>query len=63
MGKDERERCADRLEMALEMFEFGLEIKKQQFRRNQPGLSEAEIDTLVERWLVDQPIGAGVEAA
>lgn len=56
MSNDERELCSDRLELALEMFEFGLDVKRCQFRRNEPTLGEDEIDRLVVEWLVDRPI-------
>jgi hypothetical protein len=49
------EAAAARLRAALEMFETGVEMKRQTIRRNNPGLTELEIDARVRAWLAERP--------
>jgi len=49
------EAAAARLRAALEMFEPGVEIVRQSFRRNHPDLTEPEIEAKVRAWLMDRP--------
>jgi hypothetical protein len=41
--------------MALSLFEFGLELYRTRLRNEQPELSDAEIDTVIARWLARRP--------
>jgi len=49
------EAAAARLRAALEMFETGVEMMRQTIRRNNPGLTELEIDARVRAWLMERP--------
>lgn len=42
---------AKRLQSALEMHEFGVQLYRQRMRRERPEASSTEIDGLVRRWL------------
>jgi hypothetical protein len=44
-----------RMRLALEMFEAGVTLMRQNLRRRNPGLGEAEIEVLLGRWLQDRP--------
>jgi signal transduction histidine kinase len=52
---DARDQAADRLRAALEMFETGLQMMRQNLRRNHPSLSDAEIEERVTAWLRERP--------
>lgn len=47
-----RAAAAARLRTTLELSDFGRAMKRQQLRRDHPGLDEAEIDRLFLRWLL-----------
>ena len=47
--------AADRSRAALAMFETGVKIKRQTLRRENPGLTELEIDARVRAWLSERP--------
>jgi signal transduction histidine kinase len=49
------EAAAARLRAALEMFETGVEMKRQTIRRNHPDLTEPEVDARVRAWLAERP--------
>lgn len=49
------EAAAARLRVALELFETGVEMKRQKLRRDHPGLSEHEIEARVAAWLRERP--------
>lgn len=42
---------AERLQSALEMHEFGVQLYRQRMRRERPEANSVEIDGLVRRWL------------
>jgi hypothetical protein len=52
-----REKCeaAQRLQTALEMFELGESIMRQNLRRADPGASEEDIDARLQAWLLERP--------
>jgi len=52
---DAHDQAADRLRAALEMFETGLQMMRQNLRRNHPSLSDAEIEERVTAWLRERP--------
>jgi hypothetical protein len=52
---DARDQAAARLRAALEMFETGLQMMRQNLRRNHPSLSDAEIEERVTAWLRERP--------
>ena len=59
------ETVAERLRLTLELWEFGVEVKAAQLRRQHPGASAAEIERMVDDWLAERPgaehgDGAGV---
>ena len=61
MASDE-ETPADRLEAALEMWEDGVCIMRENLRRRMPDASEAAIEDALHAWLRDRPGDAdGVE--
>jgi signal transduction histidine kinase len=52
---DARDQAAARLRAALEMFETGLQMMRQNLRRNHPSLSDAELEERVTAWLRERP--------
>ena len=52
---DAHDQAAGRLRAALEMFETGLQMMRQNLRRNHPSLSDAEIEERVTAWLRERP--------
>jgi hypothetical protein len=50
-----RDRAAARLRIALEMFETGVEMMRQNLRRAHPTLTDAEIDGRLAAWLSERP--------
>jgi hypothetical protein len=55
---DEDSRLAEvaaRLRTAFDLFETGLEMRRQQLRRAHPGLADSEIEALVTSWLRERP--------
>ncbi len=49
---------AGSLEIVDEMYREGMAMKRQQFRRAHPELSEQEIDTMLREWLDNRPLDA-----
>jgi hypothetical protein len=47
--------AAARLRVALELFETGVEMKRQKLRRDHPGLGDHEIEARVGAWLRERP--------
>jgi len=47
--------AADAFQATLELFETGLGLMRQNLRRRHPDASEAEIDRLLDEWLLDRP--------
>jgi hypothetical protein len=52
-GGEAQERAARRLRVALELHGAGVALQRQNLRRRHPGCSEAELDALMKRWLLD----------
>lgn len=52
---DPQEECLRNFRIALDLFETGEAILRQNLRREHPGASEEEIDALVNAWMVDRP--------
>ncbi|MGE5827740.1 MAG: hypothetical protein ACM30G_05160 [Micromonosporaceae bacterium] len=53
------ESAADRLRLALDMYEFGEAMQRARLRRERPTATAAEIDAAVQHWLLwrrDPPI-------
>ena len=46
---------AQRLRLALEMFEFGVRMQRTSLRRKHPDLDEAGIDDLMRAWMLHRP--------
>jgi hypothetical protein len=46
---------ADRLRLAFELFEVGVEVYREKVRRDVPGISETELDRRVGEWLMTRP--------
>jgi hypothetical protein len=47
--------AADAFRTTLDLFETGLDVMRQNLRRNHPDASEEEIDQLLNQWLHDRP--------
>ncbi len=47
--------AAERLRLALEMFDLGLDIMRQNLRRKHPEDTQAEIQEKLRAWLQDRP--------
>lgn len=46
---------AQRIRVALDLQQAGERIYRQRLRREQPGISEAELDSQITRWLHGRP--------
>jgi hypothetical protein len=55
MSSDTSNAAAARLRVALELFETGVEMKRQKLRRDHPDLLEDEIEARVAAWLRERP--------
>lgn len=51
----DNETDADRLEIALEMWEDGVAIMRENLRRRAPDATEQEIELALDAWLVTRP--------
>jgi exonuclease VII small subunit len=49
---------AERLEAALEMWEDGVQIMRENLRRRSPQASEQQIEAALGAWLADRPYDA-----
>jgi hypothetical protein len=47
--------AAERLLLALDLFEFGTEMMRQKLRREHPGASAEELEALYRAWLRTRP--------
>jgi hypothetical protein len=45
----------DAFRTALELFETGLDLMRENLRRNHPGASEEQIERLLLEWLLERP--------
>ena len=52
---DTRIEAAARLRAAVEMFETGVEMMRQNLRRNHPVLTDREIEDRLVAWLAERP--------
>ena len=60
------ESAADRLRLALDMYELGEHMQRARLRRERPGAADAEIESAIQRWLLsrpDAPVGDAVGRA
>ena len=55
------EACVRRLRLALRMSDDGVELKRSQFRRENPDLTEEQLDDCVRQWLHETPPPGYVE--
>jgi hypothetical protein len=53
-----RRALLERLQLALELQQDGIEMKRQSLRRAHPRASRAEIERRLEAWLLDRPLDA-----
>ena len=51
-----------RLELALELHEIGVELKRQQLRRRHSGLTKEKVESLLDTWLRERPGAADGDA-
>ena len=54
---------AQRLRLALEMFEFGVRMQRASLRRTHPDLNDVQIDNLMREWMLDRPGAAHGDCA
>jgi hypothetical protein len=47
--------AADSFRTTLDLFEVGLDLKRQNLRRSHPTAGDEEIERLLREWLVDRP--------
>ena len=50
-----KEILAERLRIALDLFETGVALQRAAFRREHPELSDDQIELLVNKWLATRP--------
>lgn len=55
MSTEPRPTPAEKLRLALDLYEFAEAMLRQRLRRENPGVTEAEIDLRVGEWLSDRP--------
>lgn len=46
---------AQRIRVALDLYELGEKMYRQRLRRERPGITDAELDEQIIRWLHDRP--------
>jgi hypothetical protein len=46
---------AERLRLAIEMFDFGMLMQRTRLRREHPEAAESAIDLAVQEWLLSRP--------
>ena len=49
------ESAAERLRLALEMYELGEDMQRARLRRQHPSATEAEIESGIQEWLLSRP--------
>jgi hypothetical protein len=55
MSGNSRKAASRRLQLTLEMFDFGVQLFRENLRREHPGLGGEEIEGRVRRWLQTRP--------
>ena len=55
VSQEEAAAAAERLRVALDLHDAGVEVMRQNLRRKHPTATEAEIERLVGRWLSERP--------
>lgn len=61
VGMNDDETPRDRLLMAFELFEFGVEMMAANLRRKHPTASPEQIEELLEQWLAERPPDGDVD--
>ncbi len=59
MNERESRRVGERLRVAMEMHDLGVELMRQNLRRRHPGTSEEWIRAELSRWLRSPSAGSG----
>ncbi len=54
------EECQRNLRLALDLFEVGEAMKRQNLRRENPNASDEEIEAMLNEWMLDRPSLADV---
>jgi Rv0078B-related antitoxin len=49
------ESAAERLRLALDMYEFGERMQRSRIMRERPDAAEPEITSAIQEWLLDRP--------
>jgi hypothetical protein len=49
------ESTADRLRLALDMYELGEHMQRARLRRDRPAAADEEIEAAIQRWLLSRP--------
>jgi hypothetical protein len=57
------ETAAQRLRLALDMFELGVNMQRARLRRERPTASDEEIESAVQLWLLARPGAPAGDAA
>jgi hypothetical protein len=55
MPADDREIGVQRLRVALDLFESGVDLMRQNLRRRHPDAGDAEIEAKLDEWLSERP--------
>ncbi len=56
MFRPDAEGPADRLRVALDLHEAGMDLLREKMRRDEPTLTESELKERVSAWLLDTPM-------
>jgi hypothetical protein len=52
------ETAAERLRLAIDMFEFGVRMQRARLHRTYPAADDAVLDAAVQEWLLERPRAA-----
>lgn len=55
MNDEEREKCEQRLRIAIDLAQTGIEMQREKIRRKNPGATDDEIEALLGNWLRTRP--------
>ncbi len=55
MTDEERKRCEERLRVAIDLAQTGIEMQREKIRRRHPNVTNERIDELLSQWLRTRP--------
>ena len=55
MTESERRRCSERLRLALDLFEAGVEMQRARWTREEPSITPEQLEHRLQAWLRSRP--------